>query len=236
VASPLQVVVVAGGAGTRIGGDLPKQFREIAGRPLLVHALLPFEDHPEVEGITVVLPAGLVEDWTRRLNNTYGLGKIGAVVAGGARRSDSVRAGLAAAFPNPPDSRTLVAVHDGARPGLTRELLERVVTAARLTGAAVPVLPMADTVAVAAEDPEGELWQGHLERTGLRQVQTPQVFWAHRLLQAHQGAPVEASDDAQLVHARGWPIRMVAGDPANLKVTTAADLELVRRLLTAGQP
>ncbi len=207
---------------------LPKQFLEISGQPLLLHALLPFEDHPLIETITVVLPPELVSEWGKRLRDAPGLGKVGAVVAGGARRQDSVRAGMDAVpggIAHSPEA--LVAVHDGARPLLSRELLDRLISAARETGAAVPVVPIIDTI---VETDGNHGWAGVADRSRLALVQTPQIFRAEWLEAAHRDAKDgEATDDAQMVSALGHPIRLVEGDPMNLKVTTPADLEQVRR-------
>ncbi len=214
---------------------LPKQFLEISGRPLFLHALLPFEEHPSIETITVVLPAELVPEWGERLREIDGPGKIAAVVPGGARRQDSVRAGMEAmpgGIGRSPEA--LVAVHDGARPLLSRELLDRLISAAREFGAAVPVVPIADTI-VETDDHHG--WIEVADRSRLALVQTPQVFRAEWLAAAHRDAESgEATDDAQMVSALGHPIRLVEGDPMNLKVTTPADLEMVRCWMAGANP
>lgn len=238
----VSAIVVAAGSGSRMDGAAgqgqdqsapPKQFMELGGRPLLLHALRPFEDHPLIETITIVLPRGLVSEWEERLRESYGLKKIGAVVPGGARRQDSVRAGMEAVSggsDRSPDA--LVAVHDGVRPLLGTELLGRVISAAMETGAAVPVIPVADTV---VETDGGHGWAGVADRSRLALVQTPQVFRAEWLEAAHRNAEDgESTDDAQMVRALGHPIRLVEGDPMNLKVTTPEDLELVRRWMAGA--
>ncbi len=225
------VVVVAAGEGRRLGGTEPKQFQEVAGRPLLVHALLPFEAHPWVDRIVVVLPPEKIEEWSARLPIRFGLHKVSAVVPGGARRRDSVRAGLEAAGAGGWRSDELVAVHDGVRPLLEPGLLDRLLHAAAESGAAVPVVPLNDTVVRTA----GREWGEVVERGNLRRVQTPQVFRAEWLLEAHDLDPGrDVSDDAQLVWALGRPVILVAGDPGNLKVTDPRDLELARRWLEGG--
>jgi 2-C-methyl-D-erythritol 4-phosphate cytidylyltransferase len=181
--------------------------------------------------MVVVLPRDRVEEWSEWLTARFGLRKVRAVVAGGARRCDSVRAGLETAGAGGWRSDELVAVHDGARPLLDPGLLDRLLRAAAAGGAAVPVVPLSDTVVRTT----GGEWGEVVDRGDLRRVQTPQVFRAEWLLEAHDLAPeTDATDDAQLVRALGYPVMLVDGDPANLKVTEARDLELARRWLEGG--
>jgi len=225
-------IVVAAGEGLRLGGDQPKQFLEAAGRPLLTHSLLAFEAHPRVAGIFLVLPADRLSE-AERLRSEFGMGKIVAPVVGGARRRDSVRAGLDTIAAHRSDrSDLLVAVHDGARPVLRPDLLSRVLEAAARHGAAVPVLPVRDTtVEVEGKDFLGEI----VDRQALRAVQTPQVFRFDWLMDAHERfGDEDATDDAGMVRAAGHPVRLVPGDAMNLKVTDPGDLELVARVL-AGE-
>jgi len=221
-------LVVAAGSGSRVGSAVPKQFIEVAGHPLLVHALFPFEAHPLVGTITVVLPAAQVQEWGDLLATRYGLLKVTAVVAGGLHRRDSVRLGMEAALGEGGEDR-LVAVHDGARPNFSADLLDRLFAAAEEHGAAVPVLPALDT-AVTTSD--GEWWDETADRTRLRLVQTPQVFRAELLRQAHREVtdPM-ATDDGQLVRALGHQVRLVSGDRDNLKVTTPEDLVVYETLV-----
>jgi 2-C-methyl-D-erythritol 4-phosphate cytidylyltransferase len=200
----------------------------VGGRPLLVHALLPFEVHPDVHSLTVVLPADRVEEWTDLLGSRYGLRKVRAVVAGDAHRRGSVRNGLEAVAADDA-SDALVAIHDGARPNPSAALLDRLFAAAAEHGAAVPALPAFDTV---VETGEGDWLEQVADRSHLRLVQTPQVFRAHLLMRAHREVtdPL-ATDDAQLVRALGHPVRLVAGERENLKVTTRADLDLYEAVL-----
>ena len=221
-------LVVAAGSGSRVGGAVPKQFIEVAGHPLLVHALFPFEAHPLVRTITVVLPAAQVQEWGDLLATRYGILKVTSVVAGGLHRRDSVRLGMEAAIGEGGEDR-LVAVHDGARPNFSADLLDRLFAAAEEHGAAVPVLPALDT-AVTTSD--GEWWDETADRTSLRLVQTPQVFRAELLRQAHREVtdPM-TTDDGQLVRALGHQVRLVSGDRDNLKVTTPEDLVVYETLV-----
>ena len=207
-------MVVAGGAGSRFGG--PKQFADLAGRPVLAWSLE--SARAACDGVVLVLPAERLEgagrDWD-----------ADSFVVGGATRSDSVRAGLAAV----PDDADIVAVHDAARPLAPVELWRRVIDA--VTGgadAAVPAATVTDTVKEVGLD-------GHLvtlDRSRLVAVQTPQAFRADVLRAAHRGCP-EATDDAALVEAAGGGVVLVEGPPGNLKVTSPTDLVVAAALAGA---
>jgi 2-C-methyl-D-erythritol 4-phosphate cytidylyltransferase len=225
-------IVVAAGEGLRVGGDRPKQFLGVGGRPLLSYSLVAFETHPRITGITLVLPAGQLAEGNR-IRQDYGVSKLHPAVTGGARRRDSVRAGLEAiATSEEGSSDLLVAIHDGARPVLHLDLLDRLLEDAAEYGAAVPVLPVRDTtVEVAGEDTLGDI----VDRRTLRAVQTPQIFRFDWLWEAHKRYGEEdATDDASMVRAAGHPVRLVPGDVMNVKVTDPGDLELVTRIL-AGE-
>ena len=195
-------IVVAGGTGTRFGS--PKQFADLHGRPLLAWSL---EVARRVcDGVVLVLPPG----------DTGGAWEADAIVAGGATRSQSVRAGLAGV----PDSTDLIVVHDAARPLARTELWEAVLAAVSAgADAAIPATPVIDTVKEIG--PDGLL--ATLDRDRLVAVQTPQAFRASILRQAHRAAG-DATDDASLVEALGGRVVLVAGAPDNLKVTSPLDL------------
>jgi 2-C-methyl-D-erythritol 4-phosphate cytidylyltransferase len=206
-------VVVAAGGGSRFGGF--KQFEEAGGRPLVdwsVEAARSVAD-----GVVLVVPAG------SPVASSPGAHGADVVVAGGATRAASVRAGLEAV---PADAEVIV-VHDGARPLASTALFRSVVDAvAGGASAAVPALALADTVKSVVD---GAV-VATVDRHGLMSVQTPQAFRGDMLRRAH-AAGGDATDDAALVEAQGATVRVVAGDPRNLKVTTRADLEMVRSLL-----
>ena len=226
----IAAIVVSAGEGTRMAveaDELPKQFFEVDGRPLFVNALLPFEAHPLIDDITVVLPSDLIEGWEEQLLGVFGFHKVKNVIPGGKNRRESVQLGLEAASEGrswPEDA--LVAIHDGVRPMLTIRLLGAVIDAALESGAAVPVLEVKDTI---AEIDDSADWTSTADRTKLRIVQTPQILKAVWLLQAYQDLPGEdTTDDAQLVHALGHTVTFVDGDVMNIKVTDQMDLELVK--------
>jgi len=204
-------VIVAAGSSRRMGFD--KLFYPLDGQPLLARTLAAFESHPLVDAIVVV--AGERGEETRALASACA--KVTAVVRGGATRMASVRAGLAAA-----GSEGLVAIHDGARPFVSAAVITRALTAAASCGGAAPAVPVKDTIKVVGAD-------GFVTATPARQtlmaVQTPQVFDA-RLYAAAAAAVTDenVTDDCGVFEAFGRPVRLVAGEYANLKVTTPEDL------------
>ena len=220
------VVVVAAGRGERLGGKVPKQYREIAGVPMLLRALRPFTSHPEVAQVVVALPeedAGNPPAWLAALTGGSLL-----LVPGGAARGDSVAAGLAALSP----TCAIVLVHDAARPFVGRELIDAVIQTARTGVGAVPALPLSDTVKE-SEGPSNTTVKRTVPRDRLWRAQTPQGFPRELLVRAHTAASGEgASDDAALVERLGHEVRLVPGSERNLKVTTAEDLRLAE--LIAG--
>jgi 2-C-methyl-D-erythritol 4-phosphate cytidylyltransferase len=222
--SSVWAVLVAAGRGERFGGDRPKAFANLAGRPLLAESLERLEACDWVEALVVVAPAEW-EEPSILLAEELGVGKVHAVVTGGATRADSVRAGVAEV----PDEAAALVVHDAARPLLRNEVVERVVTAVgEEWDGAVPALPLADTVKRAA----GEAVAETVDRTGLVAVQTPQAFLAGSLRRALGGGG-DATDCAGLVEAAGGRVRLVEGDRRLVKVTTQADLDFVEALLGA---
>lgn len=201
-----------------------KLFTEVAGQPLLAHAIAPFQECASIERIVLVMaPLNLKRG--RDLVERYGFTKATALVKGGERRQDSVRLGLEAL-----GGCDYVAVHDGARPLVTPELIARGLEAARETGAAAPALPIADTVKEAG--PNGIVLRT-LDRSRLWAVQTPQVFRYELLLRAHREITADVTDDAAMVEALGEPVRLFEGSRANIKVTTVEDLTLIEALTAA---
>ncbi len=229
-AARLGAVIVAAGSGSRMGG-LDKLFTEVAGRPLLAHAIAPFQECSPVERIVLVLGAENIERG-QALARGQGFSKVCAVVPGGERRQDSVRLGLKAL-----GECEYVAVHDGGRLLVSVGLIERGLAAAGETGAAVPAVPLVDTVKEAGAD---GLVVRTLDRSRLWAAQTPQVFRYELLVRAHReitGDPSASlragyTDDAAMLEALGLPVRLFPGDRRNIKVTVAEDLEWVRVLLS----
>jgi len=214
------VIVVAAGRGERMGGEVPKQYLSLAGHPVLLHALRPFVSHPDVACVAVVLPAAdAVEppEWLATLRS----GTL-TTVAGGASRAESVRAGLAAL----PEHCEVVLVHDGARPFPPREAIDAGIRAARAGHAALPALPVAETLKRA--DDFGRVL-GTVPRAGLWLAQTPQAFPRALLRRAHAAdlaGDLVPTDDAMLVEMLGAVVELLPGSGRNLKITTRDDLAL----------
>ncbi|NHA70348.1 2-C-methyl-D-erythritol 4-phosphate cytidylyltransferase [Phycicoccus flavus] len=221
------VVVVAAGSGARLGAGVPKAFVPLHGRPLLGHALDTVARVPGLAAVSVVVPEGLLDVGSASWHGvTLPAGAV--VVAGGAERTASVAAGLAALGPD----CDVVLVHDAARCLTPLAVFERVVAAVRSGDAGVvPGLAVVDTVKTV--DEQG-LVTGTPDRGTLRAVQTPQGFDRQVLLAAHASG-VDATDDAALVERTGHRVRVVEGDPLAFKVTTPEDLERAARLLPPPQ-
>ncbi|GAB4257880.1 MAG: bifunctional 2-C-methyl-D-erythritol 4-phosphate cytidylyltransferase/2-C-methyl-D-erythritol 2,4-cyclodiphosphate synthase [Deferrisomatales bacterium] len=221
-------VVPAAGLGRRMGTGTRKQFLSVAGRPILVHTLTAIAEWPGCRGMVVVAPADEVER-TAGLVEGAGVPHVVAVAAGGARRQDSVRAGLEALGAVPEDD--LVLVHDGVRPFPPVERFAELCAAARPDGALLAV-PCRDTLKREREGAAVET----LPRHGVWQAQTPQAFPAgllRRALERAEREGVEGTDEASLVEALGCRPRLVAGDAANLKITHPEDLPLAEALAAA---
>jgi 2-C-methyl-D-erythritol 4-phosphate cytidylyltransferase/2-C-methyl-D-erythritol 2,4-cyclodiphosphate synthase len=234
------VVVVAAGSSQRFGSD--KLEANVGGRPLLAWTIDRLASSPLVEDIVVVTAADRVE----RIRDASWLSpKVADVVAGGARRQDSVAAGigalgeLVAAGPDGAGDR-VVLVHDGARPLVSLQLIESVVAAVRSHGAAVPMLPIAETVKRVG--PDGRIVET-IERSGLSVAQTPQGATLGHLDRAIRAmrddtrlAGREFTDEAALLEACRIPVHAIPGDPANLKVTLPGDLARVEAILGTAPP
>ena len=214
-------VIPAGGSGVRMGSDVRKQYLSLGGEPLLLRTLRPFLNHPSVEWVIVALPPQDVHA------PPFPLPEGAVVVPGGTERGDSVRAGLAAV----PDGADVVLVHDGARPLVTRAVVDRVLEAAVRGVGAVAAVPVADTL---KRVDESRGITGTLDRGGLWCAQTPQGFPRRLLVDAYRRAGEEgvaATDDAALVERYGGRVVVVEGDARNLKVTRPEDLRIAEALL-----
>lgn len=219
-------IIVAGGSGTRFGAQLPKQFLELGGLPILMRTLMAFDQALEgVEHeIVVTLPGTQVGQW-HNLCEQYGFAVQHRIVPGGESRWHSVKNALDSI--DDADSVDVIAVHDGVRPLATASLITRVLDAARHSGAAIPVVMLNDSVRqVIGEGSHA------LNRSTLRAVQTPQAFDARLLLDAYS-LPYQPAftDDASVVECLDRPITLVDGDPHNLKITRPMDLAMAEYLL-----
>lgn len=227
MSASVAAVVVAAGRGLRAGGDMPKQYRQVGGEPLVRTSLSLFANHP---GIAQVQPVIHPDDAQMFAQATEGLAILPPVY-GGTTRQASVRAGLEA-LPSPPD---IVLIHDAARPLASSALVSRAIDAAGTAQAAVPALPMIDTVKSVSNS--GRVLET-LDRTTLRIIQTPQAFAYTVLLDAHRRAAVSGrfdfSDDAALAEWAGIAVTTFEGERGNVKLTTAEDFARARAEWFAG--
>ncbi|MEG3180053.1 bifunctional 2-C-methyl-D-erythritol 4-phosphate cytidylyltransferase/2-C-methyl-D-erythritol 2,4-cyclodiphosphate synthase [Sphingomonas sp. LT1P40] len=204
-------LIVAAGRGVRAGGTTPKQFAPLCGKPMLAHSVSALSAHPAITETLVVIGEGQEEQ------ARSALGKNVKTVNGGAERRDSVRAGLEALATH---GVTRVLIHDAARPFVPPVVIDALLAALDHAPGAVPVLPVADTLATGT-DTLGD----NVPRTGLNRIQTPQAFHLDAILAAHRAWPVdqEATDDAQMLRRAGHNVLLVPGDPMLEKITHPAD-------------
>jgi 2-C-methyl-D-erythritol 4-phosphate cytidylyltransferase len=219
-------LIVAAGAGERLGIDRPKAFATLGGRPLLAESLHRLDVCPWIDAIVVAAPQGW-EEPAILLAEELAASKVVSSVTGGGTRADSVRAALSEV----PEDAAVVLVHDAARPLLDDEVVERVLAPlGEGFDGAVPALPIADTV----KRVDGRVVVETVDRAALVGAQTPQAFLADTLRRAYSGDLAGATDCSSLVERVGGRVAIVDGDPRLLKVTTKADLALVESWLAGS--
>lgn len=202
-------LIVAAGSGSRMGGEVPKQFQPIAGKAMLAHAVDALASHPAIDAVRVVIGAGQQQVAQQALGDR----DVGELIIGGAERADSVRAGLEAIEPD------VVLVHDAARPFCPHGIIDRLLGALDEADGAVPVLPVADTLA-RADTNLGET----VDRSGLVRVQTPQAFRYRRLIETYaQWNGPSPTDESTVMRAAGRKVAVIEGDVMLEKLTTDAD-------------
>jgi len=223
-------LVVAAGRGERFGGAKPKQYADLAGQPLLRHSLAALTRHPAIDRVRAVIDP---DDQTFYETAGAGLGLLPAV-AGGDSRQASVRLGLESLEELKPEQ---VLIHDGARPFVSHDLIDRILAALGEAPGAIAALPLVDTVKREATGSIGGCVAGTVARDGLWRAQTPQGFRFAEILEAHRAASgeLDLTDDAAVAEQAGLTVRLVDGDPANLKVTTPADLDRAARWLAGAE-
>jgi 2-C-methyl-D-erythritol 4-phosphate cytidylyltransferase/2-C-methyl-D-erythritol 2,4-cyclodiphosphate synthase len=214
----VSVIIAAGGAGRRLGASAPKQLLDIGGRPMLDYSIRAFASHPRVQEIVVVLPRDAHGD----AFDQPGTGRL-RVVRGGERRQDSVANGFDAVSRD----ATIVLVHDAARPFVSTELISRTIDAASEHGAAIAALASRDTVKRVSR---AGVITDTIAREEIYLAQTPQGFLREVLAKAIAvgRSGVEATDEASLAERAGYRVHVVDGDPGNVKITTAEDLDAAR--------
>lgn len=220
------VIIVAGGKGLRMGSDVPKQFLPVGGVPVLMRTISRFAEAVPGLGIILVLPESQHGYWDS-LCREHSFAVSHTVVNGGDTRFASSRNGLMAI---PADAQGLVGIHDGVRPFVSAEVICRCYDAACSHGAAIPVMPVTDTLRLVSPDGGGH----NVLRSDYRVVQTPQVFDISLARRAFDRPYSESfTDDASVVEAAGHRVTMVEGNRENIKLTTPFDLKIAESLLNA---
>lgn len=221
-------IVLAAGSGKRMGTDVPKQFLIYRGEPLIVCSLRAFENSPKIDEIILVAAEDMIDYCREEIVEKYGLSKVKNVVAGGKERYESAIKGLEAC-----PSADYVLIHDGARPKVTEEIIERVLDAAIEYGAAAVAMPAKETVKIA--DSDGIVIETP-KRSGVWLMQTPQAFSAPLIKKANQivianGQIGDVTDDAMIVERSGLSrVKLVRGSYSNIKVTTPEDLAYLEHI------
>jgi 2-C-methyl-D-erythritol 4-phosphate cytidylyltransferase len=215
------VIIVAGGSGSRMGTEIPKQFLELCGKPVLMHTISVFHDFDPESKIILVLPEDQLPFWEGLcLKHSFSL--VHQVVSGGKTRFHSVQNGLSQI-----DGEGIVFIHDGVRPLVSRETLGRCLETAQESGNAIPVLPVTESL----RKLEGEQ-NISVDRSQYFSVQTPQTFRSDQILEAFQQDFDPAfTDDASVAEKAGFSIHMVEGNRENIKITTPTDLIIAEALL-----
>jgi 2-C-methyl-D-erythritol 4-phosphate cytidylyltransferase len=224
------VIVLAGGAGARFGGDGPKQFQMLGDAPLFLHSTRKFDETELVDGIVLVVPPDYLEH-SQDLTARHGLTKVISVVTGGKSRQESTYNGLCALESH---ADSIILVHDAARPFVCDDDTVGLVAAANVHRAAVLALPVTDTIKTANS---AQLAVQTISRDNLYAAKTPQAAYMACLLEAHKAARqdgFEATDDCQLMESIGIYPKIVIAKGINIKITTAADLDFAAFLLKRG--
>ena len=214
-------IIVAAGSGSRLNSETPKQFLDLAGKPVIIHTLERFQSALLVDSIVLVLAPDRMSDFD---GSDLGI----KIVAGGATRAESVLNGLNAVD----DDTEIVAVHDGARPFVSVDEIDRTIAKAKQTGAACLVGPVTDTIKTI----RGDEIAGTLDRDKLRRALTPQAFKIDVLRRAFgiAGLSDSITDECYLVEKLGHPIAFVEGSSRNIKITHAEDLAVAEALVREG--
>lgn len=227
-------VIFAGGTGTRMNTrSKPKQFLELHGKPILVYTLEQFNNHPQIDGIILVI----LEDWIsycRELTTRFGLGKVKAVIAGGSTALQSQRNGLLKAG-ELYDKDSIVLIHDGVRPLVDEATITRNIETVQRYGTAITVTPAVETITLKTES--GQIGQ-IIERSRVEMARAPQSFILGDILEAHRKTVedgLEFIDSASMMKYYGYDLYTVQGSPENIKITTPGDFYTFRALVDAKE-
>ena len=214
-------IIVAGGKGERMNAEIPKQFLEIHGKPILMHTLEVFRRYDASMELILVLPSVQIEFW-KELCKKHAFDIPHQIVSGGQTRFQSVKNGLKATRSN-----LLIAVHDGVRPLVSIDTIERCFDEAEKSGAAIPVIDLVESIRQISENESSSV-----DRSAYKQVQTPQVFESELLKKAYEQEFTPLfTDDASVVEALGTKIQLVEGNRENIKITTEFDLKIAESLI-----
>lgn len=215
-------LIVAGGSGKRMGAEVPKQFLELGGRPLLMYTIERFREFDENIEIITVLPENQIRNWME-LQEKYSFPVVQTMVKGGRTRFHSVKNGLEFV-----DSPAHVAIHDGVRPFVSVDTIRRCFETALLHGNAIPVISPSDTLRLVSDESSSPL-----DRMQVRLVQTPQVFSAELIKNAYrQEYSPEFTDDAMVLEKTGAKINLVEGNRENIKITNPEDMLISNAFLS----
>lgn len=231
----MTAIVLAAGKGRRLRAGISKPLVKVAGRPLILYSLRVFEQCPEIRDIILVVNRRNRRKICSAVQRA-GIQKIAGIVLGGRRRQDSVAGGLAALT----EKSGIVLIHDSARPFITAALVARLVRAARSTGAAIAGVPVKSTIKMVTRHPSpvtrSVMVAGTIDRKKLWEAQTPQAFRVELIRAAYQRfGDADVTDDAALVEKCRYPVALVAGSYANLKITTREDLECAQAIALKGK-
>jgi 2-C-methyl-D-erythritol 4-phosphate cytidylyltransferase/2-C-methyl-D-erythritol 2,4-cyclodiphosphate synthase len=226
-ASPtVACLIVAAGRGLRAGGDIPKQYQQIGGTAMLARTVDAFLAHPRIGRVRVAIGAGDEDSYRREVSADR---RLGMPILGAESRQGSVLAGLRALAAEPPD---IILIHDGARPFVAADLIDRVLAALQNSVAVVPTLPVSSTLKTV--DADGHIG-ATIPRDAVHAAETPQGFHFDRILKAHEDAAKSRgafTDDAAVAEWAGIAVASVPGDPQNIKLTTAADVAIADKRLS----
>ncbi len=215
------VLILAGGLGKRMNMDIPKQFIPIAGRPVLMHTIIKFREYDPKMQIVVIIPKEHIQLW-KELCTEFSFNVEHQIVQGGKERFYSVRNGLKRVL-----NESLVLIHDGVRPLVSHETIERVVNTSIEKGNAIPYMDITQSVR--------KLYNGRskmINRTNLKAIQTPQGFHSNMIKEAYAKRYRKSfTDDASVLEAIGYEINLVKGNNKNLKITNSTDIHLVDCLM-----
>lgn len=226
-------IVFAGGSGVRMGSAVPKQFIEINGRPVLAHTLSLFQEHARVDGVYLVCNPKFREQ-SRQIVSQYGFDKVRRFVDGGESAQESIYNGLCAVSEDCPVDSTIVLLHDGVRPNVTPSVITANIESVKVYGNAVTYTPCVETLVISKD---GVCIDNIPYRRESYAAQAPQSFWlkdildAHRRIRNSENGYADMVDQATICWKLGIPIRLVAGNRGNIKITTPEDIHILRALL-----